>query len=139
MARAMWFWVTCALAAQLFADLFDLGLAFRGENQAAVDADVTAWPGKGVDRGIVDDEEGETAAVALRGNAVTEPRDIAFDLRVVVQLEVRAHFVHEQFAERTFVGERKTRARRVAEIRQCDLRGGRGAQQPDANDGRDAA
>jgi hypothetical protein len=75
----------------------EFGFILRGEQEAGVDANVAAWHGKRVDRGIVDHEKNEFPLVAGtdRDQLVAKLVEVGFDFRVVQIARVGVDITHD--------------------------------------------
>ena len=91
-----------------------------GEQQTGMHADVAARHGKGVDGGVVDDEEVEFALVARadRDQLVAELVEIAFDFGVVQVARVGVDVAHDGAPQRLFFLVGKILPRHFAQIGQ---------------------
>ena len=97
-----------------------LAFATGGGNQSAVDADVAAGHGEGVDAGTVDHEEGELvlAGVGVARQPHAKILDVPVDRRILHQRQILPQLAHEACAEAPLVGGRHGLIRRLAHLRQ---------------------
>ena len=115
----------------------ELALRFRDHDEARVHRDDPPRPRERVDGGGVDHEKAVPPPRIRARDALSQGVDVVDHLGVVDQSKALADLAEERIPETFFLGARERFARRIAEVGQRGVGGGRGHDGEQPPDGRD--